>query len=207
VDLRIARDDRPMQRALLTFEPRLQLHLVGLQLAETADIRAVSRTDEVRQHVHVAERLAQDGRRRGRMGQRRPVGTGDFAASHRLAPQLAHTILGADLGELVDGELVPVVQRLVQQLGGVVVARRQGHRRAMQLVIGAVRWCQPQLLQDLAQFAGREARADDRTVQVGVELPDFRPSRGSDGRGRFVARDQSRRDRGRRDEGLGDRAW
>ena len=200
-----SRDDRFVQRQLLALQPCRQFCLVRLQLAEPADIRTVGRTDQVGQHVHVAEGFPNDRRRRGRMRQRRPVGARNLATPHRVAPEATHAVLGVSPGELADRQLVPVIQRLVQQLRGIVVACRQRHRGAVQIVIGAARRCQPELLQDLAQFSGRQAGADDRAMQVDVEFPDFRPSRGAAGgpRGerRVVARDKCGLDRGERERG------
>src|ERR1700677_607252 len=50
--------------------------------------------------------------------------------------------------------------------------RRETDRLVMQLVIGPVALRQAEAGQRLTQFAGRETRADDGTMQVLAELPD-----------------------------------
>ena len=199
LDALVARDDGVAQCQLLPFELRFQLRLVGFQLAQPPDVRAVGGADEVRQHVHVAERLAHQGRRGGRMRQRRPIGAWDIAAPHGIPPQGADAVGGVGLGELIDGKVVALVQRLVQQFARSIVAAGQGDGGAVQFVVGAVPRRQLQLLHNLPQIAGGQAGADDRAMQVGVEFPELGAARRPRRRRGFVACQQHRRQRIDRD--------
>ena len=58
LDARVAADDRLAKRSLLAIQARLQLGVVGFQLAEPPDVGTIGRADQVRQHVHFAERVA-----------------------------------------------------------------------------------------------------------------------------------------------------
>ena len=59
------------------------------------------------------------------------------------------------------------------------MSSRHADRGPVQLMVGTLRRSQFQLLQDLAQFPGGQARADDGAMQTGVEFPDFRATRWS----------------------------
>jgi hypothetical protein len=63
--------------------------------------------------------------------------------------------------------------RVVQQLGGAVMASGDRDGGAVQVMVAAVRRRQAELLQHLPQLPGGQAGADDRAMQVAVELPDL----------------------------------
>ena len=85
-DRRVPRDDRVAQLALLALDFCLKLAVFGFEPAQPPDVGAVRRTDQMRQHVHFREDFAHQRVVGRRMGQRRPVGTRDLAALHRLLP-------------------------------------------------------------------------------------------------------------------------
>jgi hypothetical protein len=73
--------------------------------------------------------------------------------------------------------VVAPVQRFVQQLRTLVLPARNPHPGRTQFVLGGARgFLEGKLEQDLAQFAVAEAGADDRAVEIGVELPDLSPT-------------------------------
>lgn len=85
--------------------------------------------------MHLAEDRADELLGRRRMGQRRPIGAGYLALLSRLAPQGAHLLLRLGLVELMDRQAVALIEGLVQQLGGAVVAAAETDAVAVQLVI------------------------------------------------------------------------
>ena len=107
------------------------------------------------------------------MRQDGPVGARDLGALHRARPECTQPLGIAGLGELAYRRPVPAIERLLQQLRGVVLAAGQKHGTAVQLVIGfLVGAGEPHLDQDLPKLGGRQASADDRAVEVGGDLPD-----------------------------------
>ena len=148
-------------------------------MAQSPDIGAIGRTDQVRQHVHLAERIADDGTRRGRMGQSGPIRAGNVAAPHGIVPLRTDSVLGGGLGELIDCDAMAFVERLVQQLGCLVVTPGEANRGTVQVVVGALWRRNPELLQDLTQFGRGEAGSDDGAMQIGVEFPNLRATRRS----------------------------
>lgn len=112
------------------------------------------------------------GTGRRRMRQSGPVGPGYLAASDGATPERPDGLFGIRPGKLVDRDAMAVVERLVQQLSRLVVPSGEGHRGAVQFVIGVLRRREPKLLQELAQFSRGQARAQDGAMQVGVEFPD-----------------------------------
>ncbi len=134
-------------------DPRLQRRIVRFQLAKPSNVGAIGRTDEVRKHMHLAECLANETVCRGGVRERGPISAGYLAASHRFAPLRPDSILAVRLGELVDRDTVAVVQRLVEQLGRLVVAAGETDGGAVQFVVGAAGRDKTQLSQNLPQLA------------------------------------------------------
>ena len=113
----------------------------------------------------------------GRVGQHGPVGAGDLAALHRHLPQRTNFVWAPGAGELVDRDAVAAVERLVQQLGALVVLAGEHHAARMQIVLaGGGGFRQTELDDDLPQLGIRQAGADDRAMQVAVEFPDLAPA-------------------------------
>ena len=148
--------------------------LASSSLPEPTDVGAIGGTHQVREHMHLAERIADDGARRRRVGERGPIGTGNVAVPDCVTPQRVQACF---CGRLVDRQAMAFVERLVQQLRRLVVAAGEADRGAVQIMVRAIRRCGAQFLQNLPQFAGGQACADDRAMQVGVELPDLRAPR------------------------------
>jgi hypothetical protein len=146
--------------------------------------------------MHLAERIADDGARRRRVGERGPIGTGNVAVPDCVTPQRVQACF---CGRLVDRQAMAFVERLVQQLRRLVVAAGEADRGAVQIMVRAVRRRGAQFLQNLPQFAGGQARADDRAVQVGVELPDLRAPRRRGGGCQLAPLHQRGRQRGELD--------
>jgi hypothetical protein len=84
---RVAGDDSVTKCSLLPIQPFSQFGVLLFQLAETADVGAIGCTDQMREHVHFAERIADHIARCGRMGKRGPVRTRNLAAAHGVAPE------------------------------------------------------------------------------------------------------------------------
>ena len=109
------------------------------------------------------------------MGQRRPVGAGDVAAFRRLLPQMANVAGAAGAFELADRQTMTAIEGLVQQLGALLVFTGDQHGAGMDIVLaGLERLLAADLDQHAAQFAGRQAGADDRAMQIGAKFPQFR---------------------------------
>ncbi len=144
--------------------------------------------DEVRQHVHFAECFADDGLRCVGVCQGGPIGAGDVAAPHGIAPCRTNCVLRVRLGELIDRQPMAFVECLVQQLGCLVMMAGDAHGDTVQFVVRAIRRCDTKLLQDLPDISGGQAGADDGAVQIGIEVPDLGTvCRTGDGCRRFVS--------------------
>jgi hypothetical protein len=64
------------------------------------------------------------------------------------------------------------VERLVQHLGALMVLAGEQHPAHVQvMLVGGCRFLETKFYENLTQFGGREARADDRAMQVGIEFP------------------------------------
>jgi hypothetical protein len=78
------------QLSLLTLQLGGQRCVVLLQLAQASDIRPICRSDEMREHVHLAEHVLDHGVGRRRMGEQSPIGAGNIAAPERFLPKRRH---------------------------------------------------------------------------------------------------------------------
>ena len=169
----VARYDCLAERKLLPIQPGLQLGIVGFQLVQPANVGTVGSADEVRQHVHLAERLADDGLRCARVREGGPISAGDIATPHGIAPCNTNFVLRVRFGELVDRQPMALIERLVQQLGRLVMMAGDAHCGAVQFVVRAIRRCDAKLFQDLPHIASGQAGTNDGAVQIGIEVPDL----------------------------------
>jgi hypothetical protein len=128
--------------------------------------------------MHLTRHQPHHGLSLGEVGQHSPVGTRNIASLHGIAPQRGQLGLGSRFTELADRQFVAAVERLVQQLRGLIVLRHEAHRLVMQIVIRPIALGQTEASQRLAQFPCRETGADDGTVQSLAELPDLGPAVG-----------------------------
>jgi hypothetical protein len=131
----VARGEAVAQLPLLPIQLLGQRLLFGLQLPQAPDVRPVGGADEMRQHVHVLERLLDDRLGRGGVTQQRPVCTRDVAAAHRLVPELPQRLLVLGLGILLDRDGVAAVERPLQHLRTGVAATGQHDADHVQLVV------------------------------------------------------------------------
>src|SRR6201999_3970242 len=106
------------------------------------------------------------------MGEQGPIARRNIAALACFPPQRCQ--LGLRLGflELADDQGMALVQRLVQHLGGMVMARREADGLAMEIVIAHPLHDEAALSQRAAELAGGEAGPDDRAMQIARQLPD-----------------------------------
>jgi hypothetical protein len=105
-------------------------------------------------------------------GQSRPVGARNLAALYRFLPEGAHFTSTFGPSELIDRDAMTPVERLVQQLGALMMLAGEQHPAHVQIVlVGGCRFLEAEFYENLTQFGGRQARADDRAMQVGIELP------------------------------------
>ena len=95
--------------------------------------------------MHLAKRIANDGVCRRRMGERCPIGSRDLAAPNSVPPKRTDSLLATGLRELIDREAVALIERLVQQLGRLVMASGETDRGTVQVMVGAVRVREPEL--------------------------------------------------------------
>src|ERR1700730_14965205 len=100
--------------------------------------------------MHLAECIANYGTGRRRMRQRGPIGAGYLAASDGVTPERSDGLFATCLAKLVDRDAMALVERLVQQLGRLIMPSSQVHRGAVQFVIGVLRRRKPKLFQKLA---------------------------------------------------------
>ncbi len=107
----VAGGEAVTQLLLLPMQLLIQRAVLLLQLPQPADVRPIGGADEMRQHVHVLERLLHDRLGGDRMTQERPICTRDVAAPHRLVPQPAQRILVLGFAILLDRQRVPAVER------------------------------------------------------------------------------------------------
>ena len=173
----VARGDAVAQMVLLADELFAQGRVLRLELAQPADVGPIGRAHQVGKHVDFAEDVADQRVVGGRMGERRPIAARNVALLDGVTPQGAHLVDRLGLFEAADGEAMALVERLVQQLAPAIAQVGQQHALAVQIVVGGAVDGHPGLGQDLPQFAGRQAGADDRAVQMIGELPDLRPPR------------------------------
>uniref|UniRef100_UPI0035CAA3ED hypothetical protein n=1 Tax=uncultured Methylobacterium sp. TaxID=157278 RepID=UPI0035CAA3ED len=134
--LRVALRHQVEDAPLVPGDGLVALGQVRLKLAQAADVGAVRLTDEVREHVHLAEDVLHQRPVGRRMGDRRPVGAGDLAALQIIAPERTDLARGAGLREALDLALVAAVQRLLQQLAPAVPAPGHLDDLAVQAVLG-----------------------------------------------------------------------
>ena len=106
----------------------------------------------MRDHVDLAEDIANDVLVSGRMCQRGPVGAWDFPPLGRFSPERTNFAGRFCFGELVDRGLVPFVERFVQQLGGRIPLCGQQHALPVQLMIAHPVGRKAGLYEDLLQF-------------------------------------------------------
>ena len=147
-----------------------------LELAEAADIGPVGGTDEMGEHMHFAEDASDQGVAGKGMGQHGPIARRNIAALARFHPQRCQLRFGLGFLELADDQRMAKVERLVQHLCGMVMARREADGLAMQIVIAHPLHDEAALSQRAAQLAGREAGADDGAMQIARQLPDPGPA-------------------------------
>src|SRR5262245_19421302 len=88
----VARGKSVAQLLLLPVELLDQLTVLLLQLPQPANVGAIGGADEMRQHVHVAERLLHERIGRDRMAQHGPIGARDVAALDQLLPHPAQRL-------------------------------------------------------------------------------------------------------------------
>jgi hypothetical protein len=122
--------------------------------------------------MHLAERFSDVGLGRGRMGERGPVGAGYFATPYRLAPKGPELLFGLRPGELIDRQAVTFIQRLVEQLGWLIVVSGKTDCSSVEIMVRAFGSHDADFLQNAPQVRRGKTRPDNRTVQVGVEFPE-----------------------------------
>src|SRR5262245_63222811 len=98
----VARRKSVAQFLLLPVELLDQRAVVLLQLPQPGNVGAIGGADEMRQHVHVSERLLHDRVGRDRMAQHSPIGARDVAALDRLRPHPAQRLFVLGPRELLD---------------------------------------------------------------------------------------------------------
>ena len=189
----VAVDESVAQVLLLTFELLGQRGIRRFELAQPMQVGAIGGADEMREHVHVAERLPYHLVGRQRMREQRPIGPGNIAAAHRVFPQRANRggVLG--LRKAVERDAMAPVERLLQQFCALLGTGRHQHAERVHVVVaGHIRARNLQPDKEPAKLAGRHACADDRAMQGGVHVPDaaspFRAMLRGDDRSRVRAR-------------------
>ncbi len=174
----VARGEAVAQLLLLPMQLLGQRPLFRLQLPQAPNVRPVGGADEMRQHVHILERLLDDRLGRGGVTQQRPVCTRDVAAAHRLVPELPQRLPILGLGILLDREGVAAVERPLQHLRTGVAATGQHDADHVQLVVvGSLYSAHAQARQRVTELGVRQACPDDRAVQRVRKLPDLAASR------------------------------
>lgn len=175
-DLRIARDDIVAQASLLSLQFLFEVGFLVFEQAQAPDVRTVGRTDEVRQHVHVAVRAPHQIVGRAGVGHECPVSAGNVARAHGILPATADLGCGRAFAEAADRNAMAAIQRLVDLLREALAAFDRGHGEPMKLVIVESACSTPiRGSKKRAQLRGREAGAHDRAMQRRRELPDVRP--------------------------------
>ena len=173
-DGRVPRCHGFAQPHLLAFDLGEQFGLLRFQHGQALDVGAVGGPDEVRQHVNVAERLPYADRAHIGVGQHGPIRAGYVTSLPRLAPPFHHGGLALQPGKLLEDQLMPLVERLVQQFRARIVHPAQANGFGVQLVVGQVPdVALRELAHGAAEFGGGQAGADDRAMDRAVQLPQF----------------------------------
>ena len=168
-----------MQQRLLPMDRIGQPRVFRLDFGETADVGAIGRTHEMRQHVNVAENLSRQRLAGQRMRQRGPVGAGNVPLRPSLVPQAANVVRGGRLVELPHDGGVAGFQRLVQDPGGGAMPGGERDTPLMDLVIGiTILRLAGRLGDDPAQLGRTKTRADDRAMDGFRQIPQFASRRG-----------------------------
>ena len=180
----VARGEAVAQLLLLPMQLLGQRPVFRLQLPQAPDVRPVGGADEMRQHVHILERLLDDRLGGGGVAQEGPICARDIAAAHRHIPEPAQRVLILGLGILLDRQRVPPVERPLQHLRTGVAAAGQHDADHVQLVVvGGLYSVHARARQRVTQLGVRQAGPDDRAVQRVGQLPDLAASRRLRGRG------------------------
>ena len=179
----VARGEPIAQLLLLPMEFLGQRAFLLLQLPQAPNIRPIGGADEVRQHVHILERLLHDRLGGSRVAQQRPICTRDVAAAHRRVPELPQRVFIPGLGILLDRYGVAAIERPLQQLRPGVTAPGQHDADDVKLVVvGSLYSVHAQARERVTQLRVRQARPDDRAMQRLRKLPDPAAPRGLGGR-------------------------
>ena len=136
---RVAGDDRLAKCSLLPIQPFSQSAFSSSNWQSrrmSARLAAPTRCESICTSPNASRITARDRRR---MGQRGPIRTRNLAAPHSVAPERTDAFLGSRFGKLVDREAMTFIERLVQQLGRLVVASGEADRGAVQFMVRAVR--------------------------------------------------------------------
>src|SRR5262249_51973569 len=137
-DARVARADRLSQLPLLPRRLGGKGGIFALQPTQPLDVGTVRRTDEVRQHMHLAESLADCRVVGARMGEERPIGARYLAASDCGTPPLDELRLRRGGLELAEDELMALIERLVEELRRLVMSPGEPDAFLVQLMVGGV---------------------------------------------------------------------
>ena len=170
----VAGGDLLLQPGLLALHLVPQRRVLVLERGQPTDIRPVRSANQMRQHMHVAERPTNPAQPHIRMRQHSPIRTRDIARLAMLRPAMNGRRLALKLGKSLDDDLVALIERLVQQFRCRRVAVTEPDRLRVQVVIahaGDILADRP--AHDPAQLARREAGADDRAVNRLAQIPQF----------------------------------
>jgi len=128
--------------------------------------------------VHIRENLTKQRLVCRRVAQRRPISTGNIAALGRLLPEGAYRVGALRVVESVYRDAVTAVERLVHHFCAVLTLAGDPHSARVQIVLRrGRRLLASELDQDMPQFGGRQAGADDRAVEVGGKVPQLPATR------------------------------
>ena len=97
------------------------------ELCQAGDVEAACAADQMREHMHLAKDVADQGWRASRMAHQRPIGARNVAAVEAIAPDRAQFLLVRMAGNALDARLMALVERLVEELGRLVPLAGKTH--------------------------------------------------------------------------------
>ena len=146
---------------------------LAFQRPQSANVRTVRRTGQMREHVNLAERSHHQGRRGSRMRHERPVGSGHVSLPQGTTPKVADLRLGFRAAKTLDRISVLPVQDLLNELRYPSRLRRKLHEVTVNPVLALVGLeLDSRLGGNPAELGEAETRAADRTVVSVPDLPE-----------------------------------